>query len=109
MWDLVGIATLNATADDASLALAAKVFQTGLLTKASAADIGWSRVPLADLHVTPAARLIERLGGEVLKRAKVIQIRTDAGRVTGVATENGAIDADAVVLATPHDAATRQS
>ena len=31
---------------DASLALAATVFQIGLLTDAGAADIGWSRVPL---------------------------------------------------------------
>ena len=50
LWDLVGVATLNARRTQASLALAAKVFQTGLLTDAGAADIGWSVVPLGDLH-----------------------------------------------------------
>jgi len=105
LWDLITLPTTNLRAGDVSLSLAAKVFQTGLLTSAPAADIGWSRVPLADLHVEPAARLIARLGGEVIKRARVTEIRTDGGRVTGVATAGGAIAADAVVLATQHQAA----
>ncbi|PBO16584.1 phytoene dehydrogenase, partial [Streptomyces albidoflavus] len=54
LWDLVGVATLNAAADDASLALAAKVFKTGLLSDAGAADIGWAHVPLGELHHTRA-------------------------------------------------------
>ena len=50
LWDLVGVATLNATAGDASLGLAAKVFKTGLLSDPGAADIGWAHAPLGDLH-----------------------------------------------------------
>ncbi len=50
LWDLVGVATLNAVAGDSSLALAAMVFKTGLLSDPGAADIGWARVPLGDLH-----------------------------------------------------------
>src|SRR5437899_3047684 len=50
LWDLVGIVTLNAVASDASLALAATVFRTGLLSDPGAADIGWARVPLGELH-----------------------------------------------------------
>jgi squalene-associated FAD-dependent desaturase len=80
MWDLVGIATLNARADDASLALAAKVFQTGLLTKASAADIGWSVVPLGELHGTAGGRALADAGVEVLTSVKVSSVRRqDAG------------------------------
>ena len=37
-------------AAEASLALAAKVFRVGLLDRADAGDIGWSTVPLAELH-----------------------------------------------------------
>ena len=105
LWDLITLPTTNLRARDVSLSVAAKVFQTGLLTSAPAADIGWSRVPLADLHVEPAARLIAHLGGEIIKRARVTEIRTDGGRVTGVATAGGAVAADAVVLATQHQAA----
>ncbi|HEY0532251.1 MAG TPA: hydroxysqualene dehydroxylase HpnE [Actinoplanes sp.] len=75
MWDLVGIATLNAKAGDASLALAAKVFQTGLLTKASAADIGWSVVPLGELHGTAGRRALAAAGVEVLTSVKVSSVR----------------------------------
>jgi squalene-associated FAD-dependent desaturase len=75
MWDLVGIATLNATADEASLALAAKVFQTGLLTKAAAADIGWSLVPLGELHGTASQRALSDAGVTVHTSAKVTAVR----------------------------------
>jgi uncharacterized protein with NAD-binding domain and iron-sulfur cluster len=50
LWDLLIVATLNARSDQASLALAAKVFQTGLLEDAGAGDIGWSKVALQRLH-----------------------------------------------------------
>ena len=102
MWDLVGIATLNARADTASLALAATVFQTGLLTKASAADIGWSLVPLEELHGTAAQRALAAAGVEVHTSAKV----------TAVRPANGGHDVDGrhfdqVISAVPHDVAAR--
>ncbi|HKU59108.1 MAG TPA: FAD-dependent oxidoreductase, partial [Gaiellaceae bacterium] len=42
MWDLFGLPTLNLHADEASLALAAMVFKTGMLEQADAADIGYA-------------------------------------------------------------------
>jgi squalene-associated FAD-dependent desaturase len=102
MWDLVGVATLNATAEHASLALAAKVFQTGLLTRASAADIGWSLVPLGELHGAAAERALSAAGVEVRMSAKVTAVRPAAGRwdVDGRAF-------DQVVCAVPPDVAAR--
>ncbi len=105
LWDLVGIATLNATAGEASLGLAAKVFRTGLLSAPGAADIGWSRVPLGAVHDT--------LAGTALRKAGVrVSLRTRAGAVARadgswqVAVENGphgkeTLTADTVVLAVP--------
>ncbi len=57
-----GVATLNARADEASLALAATVFQVGLLRGRAAGDLGWSRVPLAELHADPAAAALRAAG-----------------------------------------------
>ena len=110
MWELITLPTTNLRAAEVSLGLAAKVFQTGLLTRADAADIGWSKAPLARLHAEPAARLIGRLGGEILTRAKAVRIETapfeEGVEVTGVLLEDGSrIGADAVVLAVPHGAA----
>lgn len=80
MWDLVGLATLNVPADGASLALAAMVFQVGLLTDNDAADIGWATVPLRQLHGDAAERALAAAGATVLTGTKVdAVVRGDDG------------------------------
>ncbi|GAA2138858.1 hydroxysqualene dehydroxylase HpnE [Streptomyces synnematoformans] len=111
LWDLVGVATLNAYAPDASLGLAAMVFRTGLLTERGAADIGWAHVPLGELHDTLARRRLERVGVRILRRTRATGLHRapDGGWQVGVAAgperagRAGAttLDADAVVLAVP--------
>ena len=101
-WDLVIRPTLNAGAGEASLALAAMVFQTGLLRQSDAADVGWARVPLAQVHAEPAARALAERGVEVMLRARVRGIELEAGGVAGIRLETRRIPADAVILATPH-------
>lgn len=100
LWDLVGVATLNARADDAALSLAAMVFQVGLLTDRGAADIGWSRVPLQRLHGDAAAASLAAAGVTVRTGAKVTRVEPRDGgwAVDDVAT-------DQVVLATTPRAA----
>ncbi|MFD9791041.1 hydroxysqualene dehydroxylase HpnE [Streptomyces sp. NPDC059070] len=101
LWDLVGVATLNATAPHASLGLAAMVFKTGLLSEPGAADIGWAHVPLGELHDTLARKALAAAGVRVLTRTKVGELsRTESG---GWRIEAGGdtLDADAVVLAVP--------
>ncbi|WP_435246857.1 hydroxysqualene dehydroxylase HpnE [Streptomyces sp. NRRL F-5630] len=99
LWDLVGVATLNARADDASLALAAKVFRTGLLTEPGAADIGWAHVPLGELHDTLARRALDKAGVTTRLRARVSAVEAAEGGGWRVRTEDGVLDADTVVLA----------
>jgi uncharacterized protein with NAD-binding domain and iron-sulfur cluster len=74
LWDLIGVATLNAHADDASLALAAMVFQVGLLERADAADLGWSRVPLGRLHGEAALARLTEAGVTVRTSTKVTRL-----------------------------------
>jgi hydroxysqualene dehydroxylase len=106
LWDLVGIATLNARAGEASLALAAMVFQVGMLTDCAAADIGWSLVPLQQLHGDAAVECLAKAGAEVRTGAKIRTLTTvDGGwRVAG---DGGAVEVDQVVLAVPPAAAER--
>ncbi|ARF58606.1 hydroxysqualene dehydroxylase HpnE [Streptomyces gilvosporeus] len=105
LWDLVGIATLNATANDASLGLAAKVFKTGLLSAPGAADIGWAQVPLGEVHDALARSALEKAGVRVRLRTRAVAVsRTDEG--WRVAVANGPhgreqLAADTVVLAVP--------
>lgn len=101
LWDLVGVATLNATAPNASMGLAAMVFKTGLLSEPGAADIGWARVPLGDLHDTLARKALDSAGvrTEISTRVRSIS-RVGPGRwQVDVAGEQ--LDADTVVLAVP--------
>ncbi|MFJ4466320.1 hydroxysqualene dehydroxylase HpnE [Streptomyces sp. NPDC089424] len=101
LWDLVGVATLNAVAGDASLALAAMVFKTGLLSDPGAADIGWARVPLGDLHDRLARRALDSAGVRTRIRSRVTSVsRSDNGRWS-VQVPGEALAADAVVLAVP--------
>ncbi|MGW2087247.1 hydroxysqualene dehydroxylase HpnE [Streptomyces sp. NPDC001880] len=101
LWDLVGVATLNATAPNSSLALAAKVFKTGLLSEPGAADIGWASVPLGEIHDTLARKVLDSASVRTELRTKATSLtRTEDGRW---AVDTGAerIEADAVVLAVP--------
>ncbi len=111
LWELITLPTVNLSAAEMSLTLGAKVFRTGLLDRADAADVGWARVPLNALHVDPAAALLGRLGGSVHQRAKVdaIDLAPGTGQraATGVVVNGEHVDADAVIIAVPHRAAAQ--
>ncbi|GGZ38297.1 hydroxysqualene dehydroxylase HpnE [Streptomyces poonensis] len=101
LWDLVGVATLNAVAQDSSLALAAMVFKTGLLSDPGAADIGWARVPLGDLHDGLARRALDAAGVRTELRTRVTSVSPAANGRWTVEVPGERLDADAVVLAVP--------
>ncbi len=104
LWELVGVATLNARADQASLSLAATVFQEGLLTDAAAADIGWSLVPLRKLHGDPAQACLGAVGAQVRTGVAVRGIESRDGRWRLI-TDGARATVDRVILAVPPAAA----
>ena len=104
LWDIICTPTVNLPADEASLTLAATVFQIGLLTDATASDIGWSRVPLAHLHADPAREQLERAGADIRTNVAVSALEPTSGGIV-VRTPGEQITADAVVVAVPHDVA----
>ena len=91
MWDLFGLPTLNLHASEASLALAAMVFKTGMLEEADAADIGYATVPLQQLHGDAAERALTAAGVDVRTKARVQSLAE--------------LDAETIVLAVPHTVA----
>ncbi|MGC9441164.1 hydroxysqualene dehydroxylase HpnE [Streptomyces sp. WG5] len=101
LWDLVGVATLNAVAGDASLGLAAMVFKTGLLSDPGAADIGWSRVPLGELHDRLARKALDSAGVRTEVRTRVTSVRAHDDGGWSVQVPGETLEADAVVLAVP--------
>jgi squalene-associated FAD-dependent desaturase len=101
LWNLIALPTLNVSADDASLSLAAMVFRTGLLDTTDAGDIGWSKVPLGQLHGEQASVALADAGVEVVLGAPVHAIDASSGTTRVVSFGAGSLEADAVVVTTP--------
>jgi squalene-associated FAD-dependent desaturase len=97
LWGVVATATLNLHPDDASLALAAKVFRTGLLDEATAADVGYATAPLGSLHHDAALRALRAAGVDVRLGEKVRGVEPGLVR-----TGDTDLHADTIVLAVPH-------
>jgi squalene-associated FAD-dependent desaturase len=101
LWNLIALPTINVPAAEASLGLATKVFRVGLLDRSDAGDIGWSTVPLAELHGVVTARALEASGVETVLGSPVSAIgRSPSGGFTLRAGERSEV-LDAVVVATP--------
>lgn len=107
LWAPISTAALNVEPDGAALALAARVFRTGLLDSAAAGDIGIPRVPLDDLHGGPARRELERRGVQVRPRTRVESLTGDREGFEARGADGTRIRARTVVLAVPHPAAAR--
>ncbi len=106
LWDLITLPTLNVPASEASLALAVKVFRTGLLDTADGGDIGWATVPLQRLHGENAASALDAAGVEVRLGARVEGVvPVDDGGLAIVDPE-GQVVVDAAVVATPPEVTT---
>ena len=103
--DVFTVATLNAPSAQVSLTLGAMVFQDGLLRKADACDIGIARVPLGQLHGDAAAAVLAAHNADVRLRTRVRAVSALEGGRWRVDTDDTTIEADAVVLAVPHDVA----
>lgn len=106
VWDLITVAALNTTAEQASLALAAKVFRTALLQRADAADIGMPSVELSRLHAEPAARYLADRGADIRLHTPVRAVRQQESGFT-VRTDSDEISVDGAVIAVPPAAAER--
>ena len=133
LWSVISTATLNIDPDQASLALAAKVFRTGLLEHNDGSDLGYAAVPLGRIHDELARAALAAAGVTVLTGTKAHPLGGDpngdpngdptgnsngdpngsaAGgrtevRVAGHDGETRTLAADAVILAVPHDVAAR--
>jgi squalene-associated FAD-dependent desaturase len=116
LWSVISTATLNIAPDDASLALAAKVFRTGLLERNDGSDLGYATVPLGRIHDELARKALDAAGVTVLESTKAEPLQPgedstdDNHRATEItlvdrAGQRNTLATDAVVLAVPHDAA----
>jgi hydroxysqualene dehydroxylase len=109
LWDLIALPTLNLPAEQASLGLGAFVFKTGLLSSASAGDIGFHERPLSETIGEPAERALARAGVEVrlgCRAARIERAGTGFEVHSGEAGEGPGqgcfFGAQIVIVAVPH-------
>jgi squalene-associated FAD-dependent desaturase len=100
LWNLITLPTLNVSARDASLALAVKVFRDGLLDRSDGADMGWSKVPLAELHGVNALRALDEAGVDTRVNATATSIGRAANGTFVIGETGGGTPVDAVIVAT---------
>jgi squalene-associated FAD-dependent desaturase len=101
LWNLIALPTLNLDADDASLLGAAKVFRTGLLDESDACDLAVPRVPLQELHGDAGEAALRAAGVHVELGTVVTGIEAVETGLE-IATPGAPVEADAVVVAVPH-------
>lgn len=104
LWNLITVAALNAEVEEASLALAVKVFRTALLDTADAADIGVPCRPLDELHVRPALEYLTARGADIHHNTAVRSVVPRDGGFA-VRVDDAEFVADSVVVAAPPDVA----
>jgi squalene-associated FAD-dependent desaturase len=123
LWDLIALPTLNIPAAEASLALGAFVFQTGLLASADSADIGFHVGTLAETIGDPAEAALAQAGVEYRLgwRARLLrqveggfEVESGGGSPSEGAEQDGegedgpdlrtgeGLSAEAVIVALPH-------
>jgi len=102
LWDLIALPTLNLPAAQASLALGAFVFQTGLLASADAGDIGFHVGTLAEVIGDPAERALAEAEVEYRLGWRAQTLRRVEGGFEVEAPEGEGLSAEAVVVALPH-------
>jgi monoamine oxidase len=100
-WDVIVRPTLNTNAAGASLALAAFVFRTALLSRADAGDIGFHAASLSATIGEPARHALAEAGVELLlgARAETLERVEEGMAVHGSA---GQLPARVAIVAVPH-------
>jgi squalene-associated FAD-dependent desaturase len=102
LWNLIALPTLNIDAAEASLAMAAFVFQTGLLNDPSAGDVGYARLPLSAIHDEPSERALRSAGVDVRTGWRAERVEVLPSGEFAVSGPDESLESDAVVVALPH-------
>ncbi|MBV9081951.1 MAG: FAD-dependent oxidoreductase [Acidobacteriaceae bacterium] len=100
-WRQVLVSSINEDLDRMAAIHGLQVFYTGFLSRADSYEMGVPAVPLRELYSKEAWAEYPEV--QIIERCAVQQGLIDNGRVKQVTTNNGALTADAYVLAVPFE------
>ncbi len=101
-WEPIVTSACNATCARTDAFHAMYVFQGGFLQDAWSPVMGLSSVPLWSLY-DPAQTMLADAGGSLRTGISALALAFDGRRITGVVTDEGVIEASAVIAAVPPD------
>lgn len=101
-WEPVIISACNMPCARTEASLAMYVFQAGFLQDSWSPVMGLSVRPLVELY-DPAQQFIESRGGAMRLGVSALSLSFDGTRVRGVVTDEGMVEASAVITAVPPD------
>lgn len=99
-WEPIVLSSCNMPSARCEATHALKVFDEGMLAHSFAGTVGVATIPLVHLYDN-AREIITNAGGELRLRTSAKALAFDGTRVTGVITDDGRIDAHAVISAVP--------
>ena len=99
-WNTVIISACNLDVSRVSAAHAIQVFQEGFLANRWSYTMGLATVPLVELY-EPVGAVLQEAGGEIKLGCSARAIAFDGRRISGVVTDQGMVEAAAVISAVP--------
>lgn len=102
LWEPLCLATLNTPIDTASAAIYLRVLREAFSNTRSESDLLFTRVDLGSIYPDHAMDYIEKHGGNVRLGQRVINLTIENKQLKGIKLQDGEIEAQQIVLATPH-------
>lgn len=107
-WDLIILATLNVSPEEAPANLLHVVMNQGFFASKKASRVGLAKVGLSDLYAYPSKSFIEKRGGLVLTNQTVDEIWIENEKVMGVVLHDGQnVRAESVICTIPPSALSK--
>lgn len=104
IWEPLCRATLNTPASEASAEVFLRVLHDAFLRRREDSDLLIPKTDLSRILPDPAAAFIRRHGGDIELENRVTGLEIDQDVLTGIATENGSMPAERVIIAIPASA-----
>lgn len=102
IWEPLCIAALNTPIETASAVVFLRILREAFSYTRSESDLLLTRVDLGSIYPDQAMNYIEKHGGTIKFGQRVINLEIDDNNIKGVRLQEGEIDAQHIVLATPH-------
>jgi squalene-associated FAD-dependent desaturase len=107
LWEPLCLAALNTPIEQASARVFIHILHEAFAGRRSDADMLFPRVDLGAVFPEPALGFVEKHGGRLRLGERVVSLDVRGGRLIGVTTRRGVIEADHVIVATSPNEALR--